>query len=400
MRIIERKDLLNQLLSYRNTPDIKIITGVRRSGKSELVKEFLNHISTHETNPLNIVYIDLTDLDFEELTEYHSLHSYIKESYHEDAQNILCIDEIQMCPEFEKAINSIHSKGLWDIYLTGSNAFLLSSDLATLFTGRYIDIHVLPFSFNEYRSYFGQNDIDKQFDEYVQTGGMSGAYSYLNQNSRRAYISNIYNTILNKDLTLKRKVTNEAAFNALSEYLMDNVGNLTTINNVSNILKSEGLSSSHITVGNYIQYLCESFLFYKVKRYDIKGKRYLKSSDKYYLVDPGFRWAILGTRNLDYGHMYENIVAIELIRRGWDIYVGKLHEKEIDFVAMRGSEKVYIQVSDDISNQDTLNREVTPLLHIKDAYPKILIARTKHETYSHLGIKVVDIARWLANSEL
>ncbi len=396
MKLIVRQSLLNKLHNLRGTPDIKVVTGIRRCGKSELLRSFLSSIKDTESNRTNILYIDLTDLDNEALKEYHALNSYIQERYDPHADNVLCVDEVQLCEGFELAINSIHSKGGWDIYLTGSNAFMLSSDLATLFTGRHIEIPVYPFSFKEYREYFGEKDVNDQFAEYVLSGGMAGSYLYSDYQARMDYNRSVYDTIVNRDLVQKRSISNVSSFNALSEFMMDNIGNLENANSISKVLKEDGKPSSHVTVGNHMGYLCDAFLFYKVKRYDIKGKRYLDTDDKYYLADQGFRWAVLGTRNMDYGRVYENIVAIELLRRGWSIYVGKLYQKEVDFVTIRASEKAYIQVCDDISGKDTLEREISPLLKIKDAYPKILLANTKHEEYDVQGVRVIDIARWLA----
>ena len=275
MKLIPRLDLLQQLHSLRGTPDIKVITGVRRSGKSELMRSFLSSI---EKEPdANIVYIDLTDLGNEPLKEYHALHKYVQERLKPDLVNVLCIDEVQLCDNFELAINSIHSKGQWDIYLTGSNAFMLSSDLATLFTGRYVEVHVYPFSFKEFRQYFDEGDVNAQFDEYVTTGGMAGSYLYDTNQGRSSYVRAVYNTIVNRDIVQERSITNVAGFNALAEFLMDNIGNLTSANSISGALTGGGKPSSHVTVGSHIGYLCESFLFYKVKRYDIRGKRYLET---------------------------------------------------------------------------------------------------------------------------
>ena len=395
MKLIQRKELLDKLCSLRGTPDIKVVTGIRRCGKSELLRSFLGLIA-EEDSTVNIVYIDLTDLDNEPLKEYHALASFIESRQDPQKANILCVDEVQLCEGFELAINSIHTKGGWDIYLTGSNAFMLSSDLATLFTGRHVEVPVFPFSFKEYREYFGAGNVNEQFDDYVFAGGMSGSYLYDDERARMDYVRSVYDTIINRDLIQKHAISNVTAFNALSEFMMDNIGNLENANSISKALKEDGRPSSHVTVGNHMGYLCDAFLFYKVKRYDIRGKRYLDTNDKYYLVDQGFRWGVLGTRNMDYGRVYESIVAIELLRRGWSIYVGKLYQKEIDFVAMRPSEKMYIQVCDDISGEKTLEREIDPLLRIRDAYPKMLLANTRHEEYDVQGVRVVDIARWLA----
>lgn len=392
MKLIKRTDLLDCLLGLRGTPDIKVVTGLRRSGKSVLLRSFVSVVK--RSDPLaNIVFIDLVDLENEPLKDYRTLYEYARDQVQEGCSNYLCIDEVQLCDGFELAINSLHAQGIYDIYITGSNAFLMSADLATLFTGRYIEVHVFPFSFAEYRTYFGEEEVDAQLDEYVRAGGLAGSYPYARQRDRDAYIRGVYETIVSRDLVQKYSVANPAALSGLSEFMMDNIGNLCSANSISEAMDG---GVSHVTTGNYLQHLCNSFLFYKVKRYDIRGKRYLSTSDKYYLADLGIRWAVLGTRNMDYGRAYENLVALELMRRGWELYVGKLYEKEVDFVAIKGSEKAYVQVSDDISAPGTLDRELAPLKAVRDAYPKLLLARTRHDGYDNEGVQVIDLARWLA----
>lgn len=399
MKLISRPDYLARLKDLQDTPDIKIITGVRRSGKSMLMKEYIEDL-TAQGGDKNIIYIDFMDLKYEGLKEYHALYNYIENAYQENKVNYLFIDEVQLCPHFELAVNSLHSKQKYDIYLTGSNAFLLSADLATLFTGRYIEIHVLPFSFAEYCRYFNEKtDIDALFDEYVMSGGLSGSYVYRTEFAKSAYIREVYQTIMHRDLRQKYNISDVALLDMLSEFLLDNISNLTSVNKIASTLTSNRIATNHITVGKYIKYLSDAFLFYKVKRYDIKGKKYLESSAKYYTVDSGIRFAVLGSRNLDYGRVYENIVCLELLRRGYEVYVGKLYNKEIDFVVKQGDELAYIQVSDDISRASTLARECENLLNIKDGFPKILIARTKHDVYTYEGIKIYDLARWLKINE-
>jgi len=396
MKLIDRHHYLSQLEGVINTPDIKIISGIRRAGKSKLLTALAEHI--RKTIPdANVIEIDLTKLKFEHLKEYHALNDYIEANYKEDVYNYLMIDEVQLCQGFELVINSLHSEEKFDIYLTGSNAFLLSSDLVTLFTGRYIEIHVYPFSFKEYCTYFNieRSDIQQAFNDYIRMGGLSGAYPYSRTSDREKYVRDVYETILLRDLVDKYKIANPTMLKRVSHYLMDNISNISSARNISKALSADGCDSNHKTVGNYIEYQCNAYLFYEAKRYDVKGKSYLQSLSKYYLADTGIRFAELGKRNMDWGRMIENIVFIELLRRGYDVYAGKLYQKEIDFVAMKGTEKIYIQVSDDISGEQTFKREVEPLLQIRDAYSKILLARTHNEETDYEGIRIVDIPRWL-----
>lgn len=262
---------------------------------------------------------------------------------------------MQLCPKFELAINSLYSKNKYDIYVTGSNAFLLSADLATLFTGRYIEIHMFPFSFKEYCEYYSEeSDRDKLFDEYFIKGGLAGSYAYHTDLDRTTYIKEVYETIVNRDLVQKYNLPDTQVLRQLSEFLMDNISNLTSPNKISDILKAHDVATNHVTIGKYIKYLCTAFVFYDIKRYDIRGKKYLETSDKFYMCDTGMRYAILGSRNMDYGRVYENIVCVELLRR-----------------------------------------EYSPLLQIRDAFPKMIIARTKHPKYTYEGIEVCDIVEWL-----
>ena len=399
MKLIERPQYLNRLKGLKGTPDIKIITGIRRSGKSELMKAFAKYVK--ESNPkVNLIQIDYGDLRYDNLKDYKSLFEYVENNYKPNIQNVLMIDEVQLCDRFELAVNSFHNSKKYDIYLTGSNAFLLSSDLSTLFTGRFIEIPIFPFSFEEYCNYFERRDnYSNHLEDYLKKGGLAGSYLYNNKEDAVAYIKDIYISLIKRDLIDRYNIEELALLDTLTEFLMDNISNLTTANNVANILNKDKAKTNHVTIGNYIKYLCNAFMFYKVKRYDIRGKKYLETNDKYYLSDLSFRYSILGVRNMDYGRAYENIVAIELLRRGYDIYVGKLYQKEIDFVAMKASEKIYIQVSDDISREQTLERELFPLLSIKDAYSKIILANTKHPMTIIEGIKVFDIARWLLGDE-
>ena len=394
MKIIERKSYLESLKNVRLTHDIKVVTGVRRSGKSELIHLYMEWLKKNDKKA-NIIFVDYTLLSAEPLQEYHALHDYIERCYVAEKNNYVFVDEVQLCKYFEKAINSLHATGKYDIYITGSNAFLLGSDLATLFTGRVMTIQIFPFSFAEYRTYFGEQEIQTQFDNYVQDGGLAGSYVYATQAEKANYVREVFQTIIERDIIQRYKLSDAFLLNKIAEYLMGNVSNTTSARSVTGILQTERTNTNHVTVRNYIDYLCRTFLFYQVKRYDIQGKEYLRMMDKYYLVDSGIRYALLGTRNMDYGRIYENLVALELLRRGYTIYVGKLYQKEVDFVAMRGSEKIYIQVSDNISSPETFEREYAPLLQIKDVYPKYIIARTRVPQYDYQGIQIIDLAEWL-----
>ena len=397
MKLIQRPYYLENLINVKDIPDIKIITGVRRSGKSKLLDAFYDYLIKDHQNK-NIIRIKLNLKKYEKLLNPDELYKNVDESYIDGVPNYLIIDEVQQCVGFERVVNSLYEEERFDIYLSGSNAFMLSSDLSTLFGGRYYDLKMYPFSFREFNIYFDNKDPISSFDDYVIKGGMSGSYLYRSLNDAYQYINGIYKKTISKDIVTRFKIENEQLLIMIADFLMDNIGNKTSIRNIANSLTSNTYKTNHKTVASYVDYLCKSFLFYPFTRYDIKGTKYLESDKKYYLADLSFRFANIGTKNMDYGRLYENLVAIELLRRGYEVYVGVLYEKEIDFVAMKDGYKYYIQVCDDISREDTFKREMEPLLKIKDAYPKMLIARTKHPESQYEGIRIVDIGEWLNNS--
>lgn len=381
------------------TPDIKVITGIRRSGKSELLAMFKDYILDSDKDA-NIIFIDYNLVDFEDLKEYKKLIEYIDDLYRPNKNNYIMIDEVQMCDGFENAINNFHAQKKYDIYITGSNAFLLSSDLATLFTGRQFSIEVYPFSYKEFLEYYDYENNDNNFDKFVLEGGFSGSYLYKEIEEKYDYIKEVYKTLIVRDIVDRNKIKNIPLMDSISDFLIDNISRITSYRSITETLKSNKMDVNDKTVGTYIKYLCDAFAFYKVRRYDIQGKMYLATQDKYYLSDHAVKYAIEGTKNMNYGSIYENIVAMELIRRGYEIYVGILYDKEIDFVASKRNEKIYIQVSSDMGNDfenETFKREVTPLLKIRDAYPKMIIARTHHDMFTYEGIQIVDIKDWLCN---
>lgn len=390
MKLIDREQYLNELRQVRGIPDIKVITGLRRSGKSKLLDRFADEVSKEKK--ANIIRINMNLIEFKALKDPGKLYEYVHDCYKKNKENLLFIDEVQMCSGFETVINSLHDEECFDIYITGSNAFLMSSDLATLFRGRVYEIPVYPFSFAEYVKYFERKDIYDAFDDFVIAGGLSGSYLYNTRNQALSYVKGVFRTTVVRDIVEKYHIENEELLIMLSDFLMDNIGNKTSIRNISNCLPGK---TNDKTVGTYLTYLSRAFMFYPMQRYDIKGKKYFETDKKYYLADTSLRFAELGTKTPDWGRLYENIVAMELLRRGYEVYVGVLYEKEVDFVAMKNGQKMYIQVCDDIQKEETLKREVTLLLSIKDAFPKMIIARTKHGESQTDGIRIIDIAEWL-----
>ena len=395
MKLIERDEYLKEMREVEGTPDIKVLTGVRRSGKSRLMDRFAEDLKNRYENA-NVIHINFNLTDFEDLQEYHRLEAYVEDHYQESCDNFVLIDEIQMCKGFEKAINSLHAREKYDIYVTGSNAFLQSSDLATLFVGRTYRIDVFPFSFREYSTYYAIDNPYKGLTQYLTEGGMAGSYLYRAPEQKYKYINDeVLKALIVRDIVRKQKIRNVQLLDKLIDYLMDNVGNITSVRSITDTLESNRTKADHKTIGKYIDYLCNSFAFYKIRRYDIRGKKYLRSDDKYYLSDQSFRYARLGIKNMDYGHILENIVAIELLRRGFETYVGVLYKKEVDFVTIRNGKTNYIQVAYDISEPSTLERELSPLRQIRDNYPKILLARTYQPEYEIDGVRVIDVADWL-----
>lgn len=389
-----RRKYLDDIIRTIGTEDIKVITGVRRSGKSFLLDDFKKYV-IENVKEANIISFDLSSLKYEELREYHALNDYVEKRYVNNKRNFLFIDEVQMCKGFELALNSLHASRKYDIYITGSNAFLAGSDLATLFVGRTYTIEVYPFSFAEFMRYFNYQDRYEAFDKYVREGGMSGSYEYRTLEDKYGYLRETYDTLIVRDIEEKHGVKNVAVMDRLSDFLMDNASKPTSTRNITNTLISNKIEASNKTIAEYVKYLCEAYAFYKVRRYDIKGKRYLTSTDKYYLSDHAFRYAKLGTKVANFGDTYENIVAIELMRRGYEVYVGAMRNSEIDFVAIKDGEKLYIQVSYLIIERETMEREVAPLINIPGGYQKLLIAGTRQSEMQYEGIRIVDIADWL-----
>lgn len=400
MQVIKR-NYLQKLIDVIGTGDIKVVTGVRRSGKSMLLQLLAEHIKSNIPQA-NLITINFNSLDYESLREYHALNDYIETRYKPEARNFVLIDEVQMCNGFEYTINSLHASQKYDIYITGSNAFLLGNDLATLFTGRTYSIEVFPFSYQEYLTYHQMSMSGRQvkFDDYLYEGGLAGAFSYSEREQKYEYIREVYDTLIVRDIVQKYDLRRPETLEAVSNFMLSNIAKECSLRSIADTLTSEtGQNNYHGAVGNYLSYLCNAYAFYKVSRYDIQGKQYLASQDKYYVSDHGFRFAKLGTKTPDYGKVLENIVAIELLRRGYELYVGVLRDSEVDFVAIKQDKKFYVQVSYSIEEERTRSRELASLLAIRDAYPKILIARTHQPEYIQDGVQVIDVEDWLTRND-
>ncbi len=389
------------LWDWKDKKVIKVVTGVRRCGKSTLLSQFKSEVE--KVGECNTVSINFDDLENEFLCDYHVLYQHLMEKITDRLMNYIFLDEIQLVPQFEKVVNSLFLKENVDIYITGSNAYMLSGEIATLLSGRYVEIKMLPFSFAEYAQ-FKRDFLKKEvaadetlYNEYVSLGGFPYVASISNdKNLVRDYIRGIYSTIVLKDIIQRKKLSDSDVLEKVCKFTLSNVGNLVSSKKVSDTLTSGGRKTSPATVENCYNALTESYLFYKATRYDIKGKEFLKSLEKYYAVDMGLRFFMLGIRTGDDGFILENVVFLELLRRGYEVYVGKYNDFEIDFVAKKDGLAEYYQVALSVRGQDTLDRELRPFRLIKDNYPKFLITLDNSNDIDHDGITQVYAVKWLA----
>lgn len=389
------------LWDWKDKKVIKVVTGVRRCGKSTLLSQFKSEVE--KLGECNTISINFDDLENEFLCDYHVLYQHLMEKITDRLMNYIFLDEIQLVPQFEKVVNSLFLKENVDIYITGSNAYMLSGEIATLLSGRYVEIKMLPFSFAEYAQ-FKRDFLKKEvaadetlYNEYVSLGGFPYVASISNdKNLVRDYIRGIYSTIVLKDIIQRKKLSDSDVLEKVCKFTLSNVGNLVSSKKVSDTLTSGGRKTSPATVENCYNALTESYLFYKATRYDIKGKEFLKSLEKYYAVDMGLRFFMLGIRTGDDGFILENVVFLELLRRGYEVYVGKYNDFEIDFVAKKDGLTEYYQVALSVRGQDTLERELRPFRLIKDNYPKFLITLDNSNDIDHDGITQVYAVKWLA----
>lgn len=398
--MIERKEYLKQLLSWKDQKIIKVLTGIRRCGKSTVLKLYQEYLLNNGIDPSQIISINFEELEYEDLQDYKKLYQHIKDRLVENKMMYIFLDEIQNVPSYEKVVDSLHVKENIDIYITGSNSYIFSGQLATYLSGRYIEIPVLPLSFKEL--YNPQANKEEAFQKYMKTGG----FPYINQIQLQneqidMYLEGIYNTVIVKDIEerINRKnaksVTDIALLKAISKYLSSVIGSPVSIRSITNYFKSNERKTSPNTISNYVEALCESYLYYPVEVMDVSGKEVLKSNKKYYIVDPGIRNYILPKQFYDLGFTIENIVYLELLRRRYNVNIGRNGRTEVDFIAKKNDVYTYIQVTASLVDENTFNREIRPLKQIEDNYEKIILTLDRYTLGNYEGIKVINIIDWL-----
>lgn len=394
--MIERKVYLDDLISFKDKHLIKVITGVRRCGKSTLLEMFQHYLLDSGIKEAQIISVNLEDGEYRNIRSSQALYTYIDDRLRKNEMNYVCIDEIQQVESFQEAIDWLYTKKNVDMYITGSNAFLLSGELATLLSGRYVEIKMLPLSFKEYVSAFpNPQNTASLYVDYLQNSSFPGSLELARKKDIRLYLEGIYNTILMKDIATRKKITDPLMLTSIVEFMFDNIGNLCSTNKIANTMTSFGRKISIPTVENYLTALVDSFIFYKVNRYDIKGKQRLATGSKYYAVDIGLRYYLLGSKQVDMGHILENIVYLELLRRGNEVYVGKVRDAEVDFITMNEEGTAYYQVSLSVLDEKTRERELASLEAIKDHNPKYLLTMDYTPPVSYNGIRQYHVLDWL-----
>ncbi len=394
-KVIYREEYMKKLKSYKDKRIIKVLTGVRRSGKSTILNEFKKELIDSGVLEKNIISINFEDNDNKDLLDYQKLHEYIIENADSKCMNYIFLDEIQNVNDFQKCIDSLFLREYLDIYITGSNSYMLSGELATYLTGRYIQIHVMTLSFKEYLSYYGNSDELKKYNEYSMYGGFPYLINLDDSNQKLEYLDSIYNTVIVKDVINRKKVNDVMMLESVCRFLFDNIGSSVSTKKISDTLSSNGRKNSVHTIEEYINSLLESYILYKVNRFDIKGKKLLKTQEKYYLSDMGLRTYLLGkNNNRDLGHILENIIFLELKRKGYRVYIGKNDINEVDFVVETEDEYIYIQVALSVRDEQTLQRELKPLDSIANHYKKYIIT-LDYDTNNYNGIKQISAMDFL-----
>ena len=395
--MIPRTEYLDLLIRFKDKELIKVVTGIRRCGKSTLFDLYCDYLKEQGIEENQIIRINLEDRSYSDIDNYLKLNDFVEERLNPNKKNYVFIDEVQNVPEFQKACDSLYINKNVDLYITGSNAYLLSGELATLLSGRYIEIKMMPLSFKEYVSYLGESDLRKKYKNYITNSSFPYAININDKIDRNFYLESIYNSIILKDIAQRKNTIDIPMLDSVTRFMFDNIGNVCSTTKIANSMTSAGRKISVHTVENYLQSLLDSFVLYKAERYDIKGKQYLSSGYKYYVCDIALRYYLLGDKPVDAGHILENIVYLELIRRGYRVYVGKNGESEVDFIAIGENGEEYYQVAYTVNDENTLKRELNPLDSIQDHNPKYILTMDDEPIKSYNGIKQVYVLDWLIN---
>ena len=395
--MIRRDEYLNELISFKDKDLIKVVTGIRRCGKSTLFELFIDYLKDNDVDSSHIIKINLEDVRFHDiLDDYVKLYNEVMNLVTDKQKYYVFLDEVQKVKDFQKACDGLYIQKNIDLYITGSNSDLLSGELATLLSGRYIEIKMLPLSFKEFLT--TQNDqlnLERLYQKYISFGSLPYVTNFDNIEEVDKYIKGIYDSIILNDVVARKKFPDLLMLKSVVNFLLDNIGNITSTNKIADTMTSNGRNISVHTVENYIDALLEAFIFYKVSRYDTKGKQYLKTGDKYYVVDPGIRYILLGRKQGDRGHILENVIYLELLRRGYEVYIGKVDDLEVDFVAINSKGIEYYQVSETTRDNETLERELKPLQNIKDNFPKYILTSDVEPETTYDGIIKINVLDWL-----
>ena len=395
--LLQRKEYLDKLIAFRDKQIIKIVTGIRRCGKSTLLRLYQDWLKAQGVSENQIISINFEDMDYEELTDYKKLYAYLKERLVRDNMTYIFLDEIQHVDNFPKVVDSLYIKEKVDIYMTGSNAYMLSSEIATLISGRYVQIEMLPLSFREYMESTGSmDDRGVKYTEYLENSSFPFTLELKGHPDEiRDYLEGLYNTIVVKDIVNRKRISDTMMLKSVLRFVFDNIGNPLSSKKIADTMTSDGRKIDVKTVEKYLEALSESYIIYQAKRYNIKGKQYLKTLEKYYVVDIGLRFMLLGSRQVDAGHILENVIYLELLRRGYDVYVGKIDTFEVDFVAQNRKGTAYFQVALTVRDEKTLERELRPLQAIRDHYPKVLLTMDEDPEAQYDGIRRLNARDWL-----
>ena len=395
--LLQRKEYLDKLITFRDKQIIKIVTGIRRCGKSTLLRLYQDWLKAQGVSENQIISINFEDMDYEELTDYKKLYAYLKECLVRDKMTYIFLDEIQHVDNFPKVVDSLYIKEKVDIYMTGSNAYMLSSEIATLISGRYVQIEMLPLSFREYMESTGSmDDRGVKYTEYLENSSFPFTLELKGHPDEiRDYLEGLYNTIVVKDIVNRKRISDTMMLKSVLRFVFDNIGNPLSSKKIADTMTSDGRKIDVKTVEKYLEALSESYIIYQAKRYNIKGKQYLKTLEKYYVVDIGLRFMLLGSRQVDAGHILENVIYLELLRRGYDVYVGKIDTFEVDFVAQNRKGTAYFQVALTARDEKTLERELRPLQAIRDHYPKVLLTMDEDPEAQYDGIRRLNARDWL-----